>query len=245
MQTTIDLRARFAAAREAEETQQNAPAPTPAAPARKPFMTEGRTKLFRDMIFERFEEGQAVKRFESAMERIAMAEAQGGTRRARKEFDVFYTWLRQQPRLTRPSKTPMPTAPVVEGTMPLCEGRFTVEFEDGDHKTLRIRQQDADAKFMPGRLIVGHLTGPDNTNDYTSVGHVAPSGQIVIWKKHRDNERLVEALRVLAGDPLAAVKAYARMSQHCGFCGRPLTHPTSLDVLYGEKCAEKHGLPWG
>lgn len=247
MQTTLDLRAKFAAARAAEESTENAPAAPPAVPA--PFMTEGRTKLFRDMIFERFPAEQAQQRFETAVERIAQEQRNGGYRRARTEFDRFYTWLRQQPRLPKATK---PAAPVeapkttasVEGTLELCEGRFTVEFEDGEHKTLRIRQQDEDARFMPGRLLVGHLTGPDNTNDYTNVGHVV-GNRIVLWKKHRTNERLAEALRVLAGDPLAAVKAYARMSQHCGFCGLPLTHPTSLDCLYGERCAEKHGLPWG
>lgn len=243
-QLTTDLRAGFANVIESAKAEEAEQAPAPAA--KRGFMTEGRTKLFRDMLFERFPAERAQQRFDIAMESIAMAQRQGGYRRARVTFDRYYTWLRQQPKLAAPKTVDAAqSTPSVGGTLPLCEGRFTVEFEDGSHKTLRIRQQDEDAKFMPGRLIVGHLTGPDNSSDYTNVGHVAPNGQIVIWKKHRDNEKLAEALRVLAGDPLAAVKAYARMSQHCGFCGKPLTHPTSLDYLYGERCAEKHGLPWG
>jgi hypothetical protein len=242
MQTTLDLRARFAAARDAEENAGSTPVTTPAQPsaAGAPrWLTNGRVELVRKMLAERYPAQEAAERF-AAIDWASMTP---------RGYQAGIDRLKGVPRLDRPvpaapAEAPKTTASV-EGTLPLCEGRFTVEFEDGDHKTLRIRQQDEDAKFMPGRLIVSHLTGPDNTNDYTSVGHVAPNGAIVIWKKHRGNARLAEALRVLAGDPLAAVKAYARMSQHCGFCGLPLTHPTSLDWLYGERCAEKHGLPWG
>lgn len=241
MQTTIDIRAKFAAARAAEEAAENAPVATPAQPsaAGAPrWLTNGRVELVRKMLAERYPAQEAAERF-------AAIKWDGMTMRA---YQAGIDRLKGVPHIDRqarpvPAEAPKTTASV-EGTLELCEGRFTVEFEDGDHKTLRIRQQDADAKFMPGRLLVGHLTGPDNSNDYTNVGHVV-GNRIVLWKKHRTNERLAEALRVLAGDPLAAVKAYARMSQHCGFCGRPLTHPNSLDALMGQKCAEDRGLPWG
>lgn len=245
-QLTTDLRARFANVIESERqaAQEAAQAPAKADTNGRSFMTERRTKLFRDMLFERFAPEQAEKRFASAMERIATAEARGGYRAARAEFDGFYTWLRIQPKLAA-SDRPARTSGAVEVTVPLIEGKFTVVFEDGSHKTLRIRRQHEDAKFMPGRLLIGHLVGPDNDNDYTNVGNVTESGKVAVWKKHRDNERLAEAIRVLVGDPKAAAAAYAEKSGNCAKCGRTLTAPVEENpfraVGLGPECGKQAG----
>lgn len=230
MQTTTDLRARFANVMD-EARQEEAPAQ---APAPRPYVTQGRIDLIRTMLFERFDAAEAQQRFDHF----------DWAKMPKDKFGQIYTWLRQVPKRENTASKGEPV-PAPKGDLPLVEGRFTVVFEDGSHKTLRIRRQDENKAFKPGALLVSHLTGPDNSNDYTSVGHVTESGNVAIWRKHRDNKRLAEAIRVLVGDPLAAIKAYAQMSQHCGFCGLPLTHPTSLECLYGERCAEKYGLPWG
>lgn len=231
-----DLRGGFNRLAEHEQAASNAVAPQP---AKRPFMTEGRTKLFRDMLFERFEAEEAQRRFEFAMDGITKADEQG---KARAEFDKFFTWLKAQPKLT--AQAAKPAAPVqqaIEGTTPLIEGKFTVVFDDESYKTLRVRRQREDAKFMPGRMLVGHLTGSDNEADYTNVGHVAEDGRVVIWKKHQGNAKLAEAVRVLVGDPRAAAQAYAEHSGSCSKCGRTLTVPASLNAGLGPECAKKVG----
>src|SRR5690606_12550629 len=66
MQLDTDLRARFAkvidSAHEAEESQ--ARAAKPAGTPRRPYVTQGRIKLIRDMLFERFDAAEAQRRFD-------------------------------------------------------------------------------------------------------------------------------------------------------------------------------------
>ena len=120
------------------------------------------------------------------------------------------------------------------------DGRYTVIFENG-HKTIRVAHQDEFDTFMPGKVILGYLAGPDNGRDYTSFGHVRDDGSVSIWKKHQGNETLREAVKVLLGDPKAASKAYARESKHCGVCNRELTNPESIEAGIGPVCAERNG----
>src|SRR5690606_2408746 len=91
MQLDTDLRARFAkvidSAREAEESQ--ARAAKPAGTPRRPYVTQGRIKLIRDMLFERFDAAEAQRRFDY-FEWEKMSKAR---------FDEIYTWLRQVPRI--------------------------------------------------------------------------------------------------------------------------------------------------
>lgn len=129
-----------------------------------------------------------------------------------------------------------PAQPAPQVTNELMVGYFVVRFEDTTHMTFCIDRQDEDDKFMPGRLIVAYQYGPDNEVDYKRIGHVA-DGRVVIWKKHRDNERLTEAVKVLVGDPHAAQKAYVQESGNCAKCGRLLT--ASAGELYGPICAGK------
>ena len=122
------------------------------------------------------------------------------------------------------------------------EGRFTVQFENGDYKTIRVRRQDEDATFMPGRLVLSYLSGSDNDSDYTSFAHVDEGGNTRVWKKYRQNSSLIEALKVLVGSPTAAREAYAEQSGCCSRCGRTLTVPTSLHAGLGPECAKKVDL---
>lgn len=134
----------------------------------------------------------------------------------------------------------------------LHKGYFTVTFEDGSRRTLRVRRQDKDAKFKPGTLLIGYLNGSNNEVDYQNVAEVREfNGQPVgvsIWMKHRDKTAIVEAIKVLCGDPQAAAKAYAQESDHCSNCNRPLTVPQGpksqklnpyRDDGYGPDCGEE------
>lgn len=146
----------------------------------------------------------------------------------------------------QPAATPTihPYLPV-EGV--LHKGKFTVRFEDGTRYTFRLRRQAKDAKFMPGKLVIGYLRGSDNDNDYTNFGHVREDGgkvELKVWSKHWGNANLVEALKVLVGDPQAASGAYAEESDNCSACSLTLTVPVE-DNPYrafglGPKCGPKY-----
>lgn len=235
-QTTLDLRAAVAA-RRAQAVQSpmftgNGPAPE-SAPQRREFTAStNQINMIKDMFFERYPEQEAKELFE------AIDWNKVDTRNL---FQAIFQGLKKTPRL------PKKTAPVVvdQAPAPLMEGIFTVEFEDGTYKTLRVRRQGEDANFRPGQLLLAFLSGQDNVHSYTNFGEVSTTGQVKIWFKHRPNTVLAEAVKVLVGDQVACAKAYARHSAHCSFCNRPLTTPESLDAGYGRTCAEKHGLPWG
>lgn len=134
----------------------------------------------------------------------------------------------------------------------LHKGYFTVVFEDGTRRTLRLRRQAKDDSFKPGVMLVSLLTGPDNTASYTNVGEVYENRGIArkvrVWRKHQQNELLLEAVRVLCGDPQAAAKAYAQESDRCSKCNHELTVPQGpksqhlnpyRDDGYGPDCGEE------
>lgn len=238
MQTNLDLRARFAAVVDGAEPEVAAPA----APQRRPFMTENRTRLFRDMLFERFDADEAQARFNSAMLMIKAAEESGHPREV---FERFFSWLKLQPkRNLQPKAEPKGERVALQVTVPLIEGYFTVVMSEDvdDYRTFEITRQDEDDKFMPGRLVLGYLSGQSNYTDYTRFGHVTEDGRVVIWSKHRGNADLAEAVKVLVGDPKAAASAYFKASQNCAKCGQRITRADSLKNAeenggLGPKCA--------
>lgn len=239
MQLDTDLRARFANVIESERQDEEKRAAThapaqPIAAGAPRWLTNGRVELVRKMLAERYPAQEAAERF-------AAIEWDGMTMRA---YQAGIDRLKGVPRIDRQAR-PVQTAPAAGITLPLMEGKFTVVFEDGSHKTLRIRRQHENASFKPGEVLIGHLTGPNNQCDYTNVGQIAPNGRVSVWRKHQGNERLAEAIRVLAGDPLAAAKAYATESGVCAFGDHELTTKISLEMGYGPGCAKKYGLPWG
>lgn len=128
------------------------------------------------------------------------------------------------------------------GKFSVPDGRYTVVFEDGEYKTVKVSRQGKDADFMPGRALLSYLSGSDNDTDYTRFGHVDEQGSVRIWKKHQGVKALSEAVKVLLGDPKAASKAYAAESGCCGVCGRTLTTPESLAAGIGPVCAERTGF---
>jgi hypothetical protein len=137
--------------------------------------------------------------------------------------------------------TPAPSAPS-STTFPVPEGRYTVEFADGSYRTLRVRRQDEDSQFMPGKILLSYLAGSDNDRDYTSFANVDDRGGVKVWRKHQQNKSLTEALKVLMGSPDAAREAYAEASGCCSRCGRTLTVPASLHAGVGPECARKMGI---
>jgi hypothetical protein len=137
--------------------------------------------------------------------------------------------------------TRAPRRPVkIDAKVAVPDGTYTVEFADGSYRTLRVRIQPEDSDFMPGQQVVGYLRGSNNDHDYTNFAHLK-RGEVYVWKKHRDSTEIIEALRVLVGDPKAAAIAYARQSGRCALCGRTLTVPASIEAGIGPVCAKGAG----
>lgn len=121
--------------------------------------------------------------------------------------------------------------------------RYTVVFNpDADDRiTLRVREGFVgdDGRRTPQTVSV--LYGPDNSNDYVGVGFWK-NGELRVWKKHQGTQRAAraaQAMAVIAGDPRAAMEAYAVQSSKCARCGRDLTVPASIYRGLGPECAKK------
>jgi len=234
-----DLRARFASAMSnAEPDVLEGPARTGSTqrqatprPAYRRGATEKQRNTIRDMIAERYPADRVEEEYNSYNFDTMTQDQISQVFRQLKAMDQLKARTQQAGPAQAPART-----------VDLPEGYFTIVFNDGSHRTLRVRRQDDHANFMPGRLLIGYLSGSENTGDYTNFAHVTERGVVSVWKKHRDNESLAEALGVLTGDPVACLKAYAQMSGNCGVCNRTLTTPESIEMGLGPVCADKIGL---
>jgi len=63
------------------------------------------------------------------------------------------------------------------------------------------------------------------------------------WTYDGGNLRTVKATCHRATAAEAA--AWGHEFERCVYCDQGLSHPNSVAVGYGEKCASNHGLPWG
>lgn len=124
---------------------------------------------------------------------------------------------------------------------PIHDGYYTVSF-DGEHRTFRVRTQDQDASFAPGKQIISFLSGPCNGSDYTGFAFII-DGQVIPWKRFSGYSILIDAARFLVqGDHTEAGKMYAQESGNCYICNRLLTTPESIANGIGPVCASKVGV---
>lgn len=134
----------------------------------------------------------------------------------------------------------------IRRTGTLVDGTYTVEFQGGDYRTLRVQTQEPDATFAAGKTIVSYLNGPDNWTNYQGFAFLNANGTFNLWKRFQNGQadgRVVDSLKVLLGGKMAdGLKAYGIRSGKCGVCGRKLTTPESLKAGIGPVCAEKLGV---
>lgn len=145
--------------------------------------------------------------------------------------------------VSAPKAQPVATGTGWDGQ--ILDGTYTVEFEGGEYRTLKIRTQDADASFKPGAQLISYLNGPDNWRNYQSFGEVLPGNQLKVWRKHESATVIIRAALALLAGPEAMIdglKAYGRASGTCGMCGRKLTTPESIELGIGPICAGRVGL---
>ncbi len=124
-------------------------------------------------------------------------------------------------------------------TATIHDGFYTI-VTGNTHRTFRIRTNDADSSFAPGRQVIGFLSGPDNSSDYINFAFVG-NERIFPWKRFSAGyDHIIAAARYLvAGNHEQAGKMYAMQSGNCYRCGRLLTTPESVAAGLGPTCRSK------
>lgn len=125
------------------------------------------------------------------------------------------------------------------------DGTYTIVFEDGGYRTVRLRTNGEDWDFAPGEQILSYLAGPDNETSFQSAGILKRDGRLTLWKRHRGTGLEAELARVVTAllhDHVAAGEAYALRSCRCWRCHRKLTVPASIHRGLGPDCARQLGL---
>jgi len=119
------------------------------------------------------------------------------------------------------------------------DGFYTI-VTGNSHRTFRVRTNDKDSAFAPGRQVIGYLYGPDNSSDYINFAFVG-QGRIFPWKRFSTGyDHILAAARYLVeGDQDAAGKMYAVQSGCCYRCNRLLTTPESIAAGLGPYCRNK------
>lgn len=92
----------------------------------------------------------------------------------------------------------------------------------------------------PGSINLGSNAAWPNSIWY---GRVEPNGQLTTGRAM--TPAVLELIRELAADPVAAARRYASLTGNCCFCNLALTTPESVTAGYGPVCAGHYGLPWG
>lgn len=147
----------------------------------------------------------------------------------------------------------------------MFNGLYTIRnIRTGEHRTFAVRTQKEDARFAPGKRVIGLLSGPDNDHDYVGFGFVsednAGNDRVWIWRKKQVGDFLhyakmvEEAARVLGRSFDAEVESGAatfdygletyevQASKRCYRCNRTLTTPESLRRGVGPECAQILGV---
>lgn len=122
----------------------------------------------------------------------------------------------------------------------LANGRYTVAFPCGTHKTLRIHTEQLGA--MAGKRIVSLLIGPDNSHDFEKVGELTsldPPGVRAWkrWKGKKPDEYMQLLWLLLKGEKIEGHEVMA--SRTCLRCNKPLATPRSLETGLGPECEKK------
>ena len=120
------------------------------------------------------------------------------------------------------------------------DGYYTVSLQ-GTHYTFRVRTNDADSNFAPGRQVIGYLNGPGNAGDSINFAFVG-NARIFPWRRFQTSgyATIIAAARSLvSGNHEQAGLRYAQQSGNCYRCGRVLTAPESIEKGLGPTCASR------
>lgn len=125
-----------------------------------------------------------------------------------------------------------------------CNGKFTVTYDGGEHRTFRIKEE----KWCEGKRVLSMLKGADNSRDYQGFAFVydnykdpcdVSSCRIVVWRKYLSSQWAklagqIEYYGITGTLPEGWVSV--NCSQKCIKCGRTLTTPESIQAGVGPVC---------
>lgn len=113
----------------------------------------------------------------------------------------------------------------------------------GEHRTFRVWTQSDDSSFMPGRRLVGLLSGPDNESDYIAFGVLSESGDCIhLWKKHKESAFFRWVAAALLDPVRYSDRVDFSFDGRCRRCNRLLTCPESVESGIGPICSEREAL---
>jgi hypothetical protein len=147
-------------------------------------------------------------------------------------------------KVPNPAVVTKSAARTIEAKSRIDEGIYTIgtDSSGSDHITIRIVPHWDEDEAAEGKQVAKFLAGPDNQTMYTGFAFVDGT-KIIVWKRYRDNERVVNALAALmAGSTEERHEmgyAYAAKSNRCWKCGKPLTVPASQMAGLGPICYGK------
>lgn len=115
---------------------------------------------------------------------------------------------------------------------------FTVSNNKGVHYTFRINAEDS--KFDTGKVYFAKLL--TRANHYIYIGKVVPTASgldVVATHKSQPGHELARKVLQWALNAARVPEGYGiQHESRCGRCGRPLTHPTSIETGLGPECAK-------
>jgi hypothetical protein len=135
-------------------------------------------------------------------------------------------------------------ATVTQAATTIGEGIYTIgsDANGSDHITIRIVPHWEESEAEKGKQVAKYLSGSDNETSYTGFAFIDGT-RIIVWKRYRDDARIVNALKALmAGsedERRAMGFAYAQKANRCWKCGKTLTVPASQMNGLGPICYEK------
>lgn len=118
-------------------------------------------------------------------------------------------------------------------------GIYTMEYPDGHHRTFRVRVQESDAKFAPGKAILEYLRGPNNEADYEGFAFIEPTFRLQVWKRYRDAESEAVSSLLRDANEFTTHPERAHLAASCIRCNATLTTPESIAAGIGPTCASK------
>jgi len=118
----------------------------------------------------------------------------------------------------------------------VAPGTYTVHYPDGHYRTFRVRVQESDAKFAPGKAVLEYLHGPSNEADYEGFAFIESGFRLRIWKRFRQTSpaSLLDDAEQFARHP-----EWATLAANCIRCNALLTTPTSVAAGIGPTCIQK------
>jgi uncharacterized protein DUF6011 len=154
--------------------------------------------------------------------------------------------LRETPAPHRPAFVELPPVGGIVMLLATAKGnglkfpKLWLQFPDGSD--LRVSVAGAQSR-TPGYLM---LTDGGKYPDNKYFGRISGAGVLELG---RDGESvrhvLLPLLEKLAANPAHVAADYGHLTGACCFCALRLTDARSVHVGYGERCAERFGLPWG